>query len=323
MKRFISLVTAVIMAVIVLVVPASAAGLNALYNGREFSALPNDMGEYTYILTLGNEVSAYGSSVPFVLHADIELVRPSADCVVKYYVHKNGSWVFSETLNATSNTNFGRPNTYIWGNVDLKYTDGSIYLSGSEPVYLYCDGSTCPATDLDHNNVCDDCGIVLTMSLRSSLWEYAQSVVANGMDIFESDYWVITDNGANGYKIYISDLPFEYISSTGNLVSNSVVQRTEVYDTSDGSYIGGTSWASKQPNTALDVGSPVATSHPIEGFFPIPLWMEMDRLTQGEMVTMGQTLGGTMKILVPCGVGLVALLAVLKLFGKRSLIFRS
>lgn len=54
---------------------------------------------------------------------------------------------------------------------------------------------------------------------------------------------------------------------------------------------------------------------------PLPLWEEVGQVTQGEMVTMNQTLGGTMKVLVPCGVGLMACLAVFVLFGKRSLIF--
>ena len=58
-------------------------------------------------------------------------------------------------------------------------------------------------------------------------------------------------------------------------------------------------------------------------FFPIPLWEEMAQVTQGEMTGLLRNLGGTLKVLVLCGVGCLASLVVLSLFGKRSLIYRS
>ncbi len=58
-------------------------------------------------------------------------------------------------------------------------------------------------------------------------------------------------------------------------------------------------------------------------FFPIPLWAKVGQVTQGEIPALTQNLGGTMKILALCGVGCLASLVVLKLFGKRSLIYRN
>lgn len=330
MKRILSLL-AVFAIVFSLTVPALAVD----YNGKsitppssvDYSVFPyyvmfDEVGTGKIFLLFSREPFVYGSDstgqyVGFI---------PSNDKYgTRVWVAGETTWRNSSDLDIR--TGFAGVGGYmLYSSHDIYYADSEIkaYSSGNFPILISeCDGTSCPATDLDHDNICDDCGKVLTMSLRSSLWEYAQSVVANGMSIFDSDYWLITDNGENGYKIYISSVPFKYISSSDSVVSTGVVQRTEVYDTSDGSYSGGTSWASKQPNTALDVGTPVATSHPIEGFFPIPLWMEMDRLTQGEMAEMGQTMGGTMRILVPCGVGCLVLLVVLKLFGKRLLIFRN
>lgn len=59
-------------------------------------------------------------------------------------------------------------------------------------------------------------------------------------------------------------------------------------------------------------------------FFPqVPLAELVLEVTEGELVEVAiPNLVGALKILVPCGVGCLALLAGLKLFGKRSLIFR-
>lgn len=217
-------------------------------------------------------------------------------------------------------------NAPIWGTHDLYDLNGSQVLGGNPFPSIECDGSSCPATDQNHDNVCDVCGNVLTLSLRSTLLEYAHAVIENGKSIFDStEYWLVTeDPPSDGYRIFMSTEPFTYNPNTGNLISNGIVQRTTVSQEDDGSFTGGTSWASKQPTsyTSLDYGRPVDTSHDIEHFFPVTLWMEMTQVTETEMENLQGETVGTMKVLVACGVGLIALLVVLKLFGKRSLIFR-
>lgn len=55
---------------------------------------------------------------------------------------------------------------------------------------------------------------------------------------------------------------------------------------------------------------------------PLPLHQVVQGMTENSLVTMKTAMGGTMEILMVCGVGLMACLAVLNLFGKRSLISR-
>ena len=55
---------------------------------------------------------------------------------------------------------------------------------------------------------------------------------------------------------------------------------------------------------------------------PPPLAEIVAKGSEEALKDLGITLGGTVKVLVLCGVGCLALLVALKLFGKRSLIFR-
>ena len=198
----------------------------------------------------------------------------------------------------------------------LDMSDGSFYYS------LACDGSSCPATDVDFNNVCDDCQKVLTYALRSSLLTYAQNThIANAISTWPSmTYWVITDNSEGGYSTYISDAPFTYgdglLKSTGDIRTSTVIEMSTGQN-------GGRGWSYIDGGSVTADGEAVAGSQVIDGFFPTPLWKTMNKVTQGEMGLLTGETAGTMKIMALSGVGCLALLAVLKLFGKRSLIFRS
>lgn len=136
---------------------------------------------------------------------------------------------------------------------------------------------------------------------------------------------IMSDSSGDGYKLYLTD----------SLSTSSDTQfgtgRWERYAISDGEWV-----REKSSNfgTVLDysllvwcsadliVDGVVYITHD-PNFFPIPLWEKMAQVTQGEMTGLLQNLGGTLKVLVPCGVGCLASLAALKLFGKRSLIYRS
>lgn len=54
---------------------------------------------------------------------------------------------------------------------------------------------------------------------------------------------------------------------------------------------------------------------------PLPLHLEVLEVQKGAIPVLLNKVGGAMKILVPCGVGLVASLMVLSLFGKRFVTF--
>lgn len=182
-----------------------------------------------------------------------------------------------------------------------------------------CDGTSCPATDANYDNVCDDCGAVLTMSLRSTLLEYAVNVhVPNGQSIYDADYWVITDNVEGGYTILMATTPFTYtdgvLTTTGYIFKSSVIQMSNGQN-------GGRGWTTITAGNTSDFGVPVDASHPIDGFFPIPLWTVVEGVTQGGAMELAEATGGTMTTLTLCGVGLMACLVVFALFGKRWLIF--
>ena len=204
----------------------------------------------------------------------------------------------------------------VWANHHIYDENNSIYLRGDG---VECDGSACPATDLDKDNICDDCGQLLTMSLRSTLLEYAINThVPNGLSLYPNDkYWVITDNTEGGYTILMSNYPFTY--SDGVLSTETTIRKSTVITMSTGQN-GGRGWSTIGSSTS-DFGVPVEASHPIDGFFPIPLWTVVEGVTQGGAMELAEATGGTMTTLTLCGVGLMAFLAVFALFGKRWLIF--
>lgn len=188
-----------------------------------------------------------------------------------------------------------------------------------------CDGSMCPSSDLDFDNVCDDCGGILTYNLRSDLYAYAVNVVSRGQELFNADYWLITTDAgeSDGYRIFVSTHPFSYDRTTEKLTSTGTVQYVRVYTDTNGTNAGGTGWAAKSAGTSLDYGSPVEVSHDISGFFPVPLWVTVEGATQREIPNLTQTTAGTILTLTLCGVGLMALLVVFVLFGKVFRTYRS
>lgn len=201
------------------------------------------------------------------------------------------------------------------------------FMANARP--LTCDGSTCPANDANADDVCDDCG--MTLSLRATAPEYPLPLptvpgaykhsVLSKASSGRYDYSVIVSNvpisahGERGtaYIAYFDDMAtvYRYSSSNGNDWELNVDGATGTSFT-----IGADGYLELQKSTFTWYD---AAGNP---FFPEPLWKEMGELTQGEM---GQALLetlGTMRTLMVCGIGCLAFLVVLSLFGKRSLIFR-
>lgn len=212
-----------------------------------------------------------------------------------------------------------------WTYKDIVDNNGNQILKGNPTVFEpQCDGSSCPATDANFDNVCDDCGSVLTMSLRSTLYDYAVDYTDRYVNNEEQyTYRIIVQDNDNRYSVYLSTTPAVYNSTTNELTFTDGKQ-TYVTQESDGTNKGD-GWAilTTVSNALTLRGNIVYANYDIENFFPIPLWEEMDNLTQGEMETLLPNLGGVMMILALCGVGCLALVIVLNLFGKRSLISRN
>ena len=97
----------------------------------------------------------------------------------------------------------------------------------------FCTGALCPATDPDHNNVCDDCGKMLAMSLRTTLFDYAIIHAREGNEYYGYNYFAIfyPSNEAewdSKYLVYLSKTPFVPVANgyVGEDIKTCVVQRT-------------------------------------------------------------------------------------------------
>lgn len=324
MKRFTTFLLAMLL-VVALAVPAFATQeeytLSGFYRLNETLVMPgqNPTDEWYYFdgftvsfYRYGNKFTA--STINFNNAGNVYLEGPNSNDygTLKSNIYANGHLTDVIDYNII---NFGNTPQVV---------DSALYyliMLNATPV-TDCDGSECPATDIDHNNICDDCGAPLTMSLRSTLLDYAYVHLQNGQGLYSSDdYWLITDNTEGGYTIYLSNEPFTYGISTAVLSSDGTIHSSSVITMESGQN-GGRGWRTLTPGTPLPYGNPVESSHDINGFFPGALWEEMEAVTQGAIVAEQIRLNRTMGILALCGVGLVALLMVLHLFGKRSLIFR-
>ena len=157
---------------------------------------------------------------------------------------------------------------------------------------------------------------------KRTLLDYAKDVVADAQKNIDTNanYWLVTKNSETNYTVYLSTTPFSY-SVTDKVLSygSGTVRKTTVTD-SDGTFAYN-GWGTISTSTFAPSGEPIAVSNDIEGFFPIPLHQVVLGATQGGLVETLPALGGTIPTLVLCGVGLMALLVVLSLFGKRSQIF--
>lgn len=219
--------------------------------------------------------------------------------------------IYSQTVSSTF---------YNW------FTANATYVSDSTTSFV-CDGSTCPATDINYDFYCDDCGMMLSYSVRSyppidSIWDkntYPYGVLMQGNDGIVSVYFLSNQpTSSDGVDFRLENGTFS------------------IYKLTDGEWVHDRDGRGAIDFHDLDSGNILKVSDNVEyngtvimpndpNFFPPPPLAEV---IQGVAMEELQTetlpkMGGTMKILVACGVGLMACLVVLKLFGKRSLIFRN
>lgn len=204
-------------------------------------------------------------------------------------------------------------------------------------VMQVCDGSSCPVTDADENGYCDDCGLYIMRSVAPEApnnWPSAYPLPSTTYDshtiikdVSGTTYLYMVDGGTPTIK-YLEPastsgkyrLTFEFPGTYPDYMvfRYQLINGEWAYD-SVGTM---SSFTFGDPITFVYTDTDVLDASG-NVFFPLPLWAEMGQVTQGEMVGLAQTTDGTILILVLCGVGLMALLMVLSLFGKRSLIFRS
>ncbi len=184
-----------------------------------------------------------------------------------------------------------------------------------------CDGSTCPTTDVNNDDVCDDCGLPFIYSLRDdtyynyygsyypklpnydtstyqfafiydnpsldapSLYVSTENVyVDNGVVKFKYDGTYLTYNFHNDQWIYVNKTDYEADTTVITNSDHLLWSNNDVYKSDDTIFLGG------DPN------------------FQIPLWEKVEQVTQGAITNFQTITGGNLMILTLCGVGLLTLL---------------
>lgn len=216
------------------------------------------------------------------------------------------------------------------------------FYDNADPFLSTCDGSACPVTDFDVDGMCDTCGNILAYSVQrdyvpnsfpSSLpvvplgydfmtrfvvYEYEGDTIMWALDPYDDQLvaswdFVVSEYGSISLNTYASDFSRVPIRAVKYQLFNG-----------DWEQLSATSSSSILMDTATDVTMVYSTETIYQydsevPFFPRPLWMEVETVTKGEMVTMIPKMGQTMMILTVSGVGLLALLILLSIFRKGLL----
>lgn len=338
MKKLLSLLM-VSMLVVTLAVPAFA---------DDTAVIP--AGKYTFDLILSPpaKTGVTNGNVTFVSN-DTEYVSISVDY--------GSSW-FNVNYNlangAMHNKYQHKSSGTGWGTAESPNRDVYISEPASVSVEFYewftanthewtCDGSTCPATDVNEDEICDDCGArILRMVAPPDGWPSNMPAPPTSFDS-NSQYILMTKDDGYTYLYVFTPYDASPVSEWNTIGSVHNSMQLKMFDASgngvnvkrltyrlsdDGEWY---QHDSQSVDSTLfgdfeeiDMIYSTLSFYKEDGtlFFPLPLWAEVEKVTQGEMMTaLAETLG-TMKTLMVCGVGCLALLVVLSLYGKRSLISR-
>lgn len=227
----------------------------------------------------------------------------------KQYKLSNGQWVLQSST--TAGPRYMISTALVWSLQDLIY-EGSVVWEGYDPyppAPVECDGSSCPANDVDHDNICDDCGKVLTMSLRSTLLDYAKYQAEEFSPLAETHtYYAVVEHltEADSYLVYASQIPMAS-TDDGNTVKGGDMRVTKVLTMENGSF-------ANQGWTTVDSwsGKVVYANHTIPFFFRVPLTVTLQGPT-GELMEMeAPNLTKEFSTLALCGIGCLALLISLR-----------
>lgn len=247
------------------------------------------------------------------------------------------------------NENGGKYETYYysdlgWGSDEsartITFNENGVYVNehfytwftaNATKIITECDGSSCPATDLNNDNICDDCGLPFVYNLRNDVKDYYGVMLPVVPDLFngKDTYYTLYENGTDAYTLVASDTYFEVYGS--NVVING--KANIIYLAAE---VGQTSWSQfSSQNATWDhfavrpFDQLIWSSHDVynmdtktvvfegESNFHIPLWT----IPEGAIMEMSTKTKQTMALLTSCGVGLMALLISLILLKKKSLLF--
>lgn len=171
MKKILITVCA-IMIFIIMIIPVSANTTDNTqmdYNGTILPAhiyIPNYGTHGIYVVVYNNTTGVYslfGTNGLAYTNSHMQL----KDGWIRYN-KENNEWVYnkqgdSSTMLAIVTDDLPN-NTYrlVWTSADF-YIGTTIFMQGTTPTFVKndCDGSSCPANDLNADGICDDCGGIL------------------------------------------------------------------------------------------------------------------------------------------------------------------
>lgn len=296
MKRIVSLSLAVLL-VIALAIPAFATD-----ELTGVPPIPTADGEYYIFYTVGNWAYVYVSTHPFTYYT-VEKSYHNDGVVVDYecFLQSSSPKWSDRTVSEGHEFSFGDG---YYANHDIYTENGDLHYAIVE---TECDGTSCPANDVNHDNICDDCGKVLTMSLRSTLLDYARNIGETN------------DKGYNYYAIFkVSDQYRTYVSSTPMTSSDGVILTGTdftyalAYELDNGSFSHG-SWY----NGFMTDMTFIEANHHIENFTTPPLAVTIQGVTGEALELTLPNLMNQVMTIVLCGVGCLAFLMVLHLLRSR------
>lgn len=196
-----------------------------------------------------------------------------------------------------------------------------------------CDGSTCPATDVNKDNICDDCGLTFSV-----LREYADPpswpLVLPSPPAQYDSFTVVSTGGV--YYLYMVDGDVPEINLTLPNANGKVYLQFEI----EGDYpevniqgytLIGDTWAYDSVGSMRyfvfdddDLQIEYSTVDIYQNgvkVFPQPLWNQVQEPVQVGAIRVLSVVLETMGVLAIIVISLIVLSVLLVLFGKRSLLF--
>lgn len=293
------------------------------YNGYNLPDMPEyntAIYKYAYLHDYAGSISLFVSDFDIYINGSNSYSKTAGSYY--QYVFNNTKFEWQKVgekntiLADTTLVNVSTAFPIFWSAKDVYNSDGTLYIAGS----LICDGSTCPATDMNFDDICDSCGSPLAYNLRVTPKTY-EFIIKHSDNLTLKYTYTETLAGTEMNAVYADDrVTVSFNNPVNHYQYKLVGDEWEEYASYPNTY--GSHAMSLSETATILSSNLVVYDENGEVFFRNPLWMVTGQVVQGEMKNLTTETAGTMKVLVLCGVGLMALLVVLSLFGKRSLIFR-
>lgn len=258
-----------------------------------------------------NRFNLYLAKVPVYMKSDGQLYSVDGDsipCITYKATFGASSW---GNRNQNSFVAIYPDDGFVLITSDVTDENGNIVINKT-PVVPECDGSSCSATDANHDNICDDCGRVLTYNLRSTLLDFAKARAEFYSDTYP--YYAITEHATNDkyLLVYLSQEPMIAGGTNYDTVTGTNMQWATVMENTDGSFGHTTIYSIDSWSAPL-----VYANHKIVNFLTPPLAVIIQGVTGEALEVTLPNLMSQIKTILLCGVGCLALFLLFNLLRSR------